>query len=517
MNNQNTTMGKRPPLMMNMNGTSLGNSTAPSMLRLKDRYSETQMNAIVYGPKATAVLSIIGSSLIIYELLVRDRRRIKLRSTYHRIILAMSFLDLCSSIWLFVGSWAVPSSRSVPGANGNNATCSTQGFFFQLGIAVPLYNVSLSMYSLLVVRFRWTESRVKASARKFLLGVPILFGLGTAIAGVILDLFHLTPLNNTCWINNDKIKWMTPAERFESITKANNFKMGFGLAPIVFALTAVILFMGIIIRRVWVLEHTSGQWDFRNSTEMRRDRSSIFFPSLRNKGSVEMNQGERSSIFFTTTNGESASPPRRRRRASQKRKTYQVFYQATFFVLAFSIVWVPFLFYNWYLISADKREIKNNFAGTLLVSFLLPLQGFLNALVFYRPHYIRFREAHPKRGMWSYLFQRFPSSSDGGTNSPKRKVKTKKESKEEGSKETSKKENADDANDDSNASAPVEERPESLQGSDETDTEEQQSKEEAGSPQESPETDIEEQQSKKSKTPKKIIGDEEYDIIFYDC
>ena len=77
--------------------------------RFPQHLTHAQSNTVAYAPKVTAALSILGSGWIIYELLILDRRRINLKTTlYHRLILAMSGVDIMSSIWLFIGTWAVP-------------------------------------------------------------------------------------------------------------------------------------------------------------------------------------------------------------------------------------------------------------------------------------------------------------------------------------------------------------------------------------------------------------------------
>ena len=71
----------------------------------------------------------------------------------------MSVVDIASSIANFVGPWAANEDKArelgLPpllfgSDKGTQATCSAQGFFLQLGLAAPLYNVSQVVYSRLV-------------------------------------------------------------------------------------------------------------------------------------------------------------------------------------------------------------------------------------------------------------------------------------------------------------------------------------------------------------------------------
>ena len=73
--------------------------------------------------------------------------------TYHRIMLSMSILDVIHSF--FAGTMVtvlVTRESGAWGAMGNRWTCSFQGFCTQIGLGVLLYNASLSIYFLMMVR-----------------------------------------------------------------------------------------------------------------------------------------------------------------------------------------------------------------------------------------------------------------------------------------------------------------------------------------------------------------------------
>ena len=46
------------------------------------------------------------------------------------------------------------------GAMGTTRTCEVQGFFLQLGLAIPMYNALLSIFFLLVIRYGVPEKRI---------------------------------------------------------------------------------------------------------------------------------------------------------------------------------------------------------------------------------------------------------------------------------------------------------------------------------------------------------------------
>ena len=72
---------------------------------------------------------------------------------YHRLLFAMSLYDAAESIWYFLSTWPIPASQSDDQiwAIGTTQTCSAQGFFLMLGVAVPIYNALLGLFFFLVV------------------------------------------------------------------------------------------------------------------------------------------------------------------------------------------------------------------------------------------------------------------------------------------------------------------------------------------------------------------------------
>lgn len=113
-------------------------------------FTESQKLTLQLAPKFTATLSIIGSSIVIYEVLTM--RKSKLR-TRHFILFNMSCVDVLNSFALFCTIWPIPK----PDGFGNVATCNVQGFFVQFGTAIILWNGVLAATFLLKIRHNWPE------------------------------------------------------------------------------------------------------------------------------------------------------------------------------------------------------------------------------------------------------------------------------------------------------------------------------------------------------------------------
>ena len=90
----------------------------------------------------------------------------------------------------------VPEGKALYAA-GNTATCNFQGFLLQLAVGAPMYNCSLSLYYLLMIKYNWSETqlvRIERWVHVFILTVTI----GTSFALLPLDLYN--HIRTVCWI-----------------------------------------------------------------------------------------------------------------------------------------------------------------------------------------------------------------------------------------------------------------------------------------------------------------------------
>lgn len=105
-----------------------------------------QQAALAWIPRFTGLLSAIGSSLILWDILVskKNARSRSLTSLQH-LVCGMSIFDLFGSVGNMLSTIPIPenqnfesSSTSIPtgvyGAKGNSGTCAAQGFFYSIGL-----------------------------------------------------------------------------------------------------------------------------------------------------------------------------------------------------------------------------------------------------------------------------------------------------------------------------------------------------------------------------------------------
>ena len=100
----------------------------------------------------TSALSVIGSSCIVY-MSSKELQNIK-----QRILLTLSIGDLISSTFWFFMPYMAPEWVGTPGAVGNHASCTANGFFLAFGNKLSTnMNAYLSVYFYLIVCRNWKE------------------------------------------------------------------------------------------------------------------------------------------------------------------------------------------------------------------------------------------------------------------------------------------------------------------------------------------------------------------------
>lgn len=134
-----------------------------------------------------------GSILIAIEVLRKDRSKI---TTYHRILLVMSIIDINTSFWFSLSSLPIPGN-----VVNNQPFCTAQGWALQLSIAFPIYNTMLAAFYLLVIRYKWKQDKLKKAEILFH-GLPICFSIGTSLSGIGLHIYGNA--NLWCWIKGDE-------------------------------------------------------------------------------------------------------------------------------------------------------------------------------------------------------------------------------------------------------------------------------------------------------------------------
>ena len=340
--------------------------------------SSAQMRAATLAAKYAGGLSLVGSSLIIWNVWHKKRHlkhRLK-RPVLLNILLGMSLFDLCSSSMYIVGSWAIPAneaSETVFMPRGSTFTCTAQGALFQaFEPAIPLYNLSLASYYYLTVKCNWKDDKLQRHARAFHVG-PALFGLSTALYGVLDNQFH--PNDFWCW--------------FAGTEQSDLLKFLLYYIPIWASFFAVVTLFSLMYRHVRHQERANHRYQFERTlaqaaaatepppddedeTDDLEDASSPT-ASLRRGSAWQRTIRNR---LLVRQSGVRQGPQRR----FSGRLSRPVLRQGVLYSCAFLLA---FLFPT---ISRTQQLHKDDIRYGLLfcMCLCLPLQGFLNSLIYFQ-------------------------------------------------------------------------------------------------------------------------------------
>lgn len=162
-------------------------------------WSRRQQIVLAIVPKVSSILSLFGSFWILIEVLTDKSRLPKRRHPYHRLLLGMSVYDILESVWNFCSTWAIPrGTAGVWEPRGTTATCSAQGFFLTLSVAVPIYNAFLSLYYVMVINYGIDDQKIAKCAEPAMHLVAFGWAFFTAMYSLVAGL--LNNANLWCWI-----------------------------------------------------------------------------------------------------------------------------------------------------------------------------------------------------------------------------------------------------------------------------------------------------------------------------
>lgn len=152
---------------------------------------------------AMAIMSFVCSSILIWMI---RRSHNGLSTTQHRILVGLSLADIANALGHIFSNVSNPSEMNyiVWGAHGTDASCITNGFFTTVGfVAAPLYNWSLNLYYLVVVRYSKNEEYIRKKLEPFFHGFPIAVASGLSITLLVNGNYNSDTVGNcTGPVNN---------------------------------------------------------------------------------------------------------------------------------------------------------------------------------------------------------------------------------------------------------------------------------------------------------------------------
>ena len=328
----------------------------------------TKQAVLAWLPRATGGLSFIGSALIIRSIL---RSTTKRNQMLPQLVFMMSLFDICSSVSAIFSSGPSPMTLSeygipsgIYGAKGNDATCKAQGFFVQLGYTAAIYNMVLSIYYLLVIKYNMRESALQKL--KYWFHVPTLIvGVGLAFAGIpfyetIFVTCHVAPpYPLSVYGGSDEIS-LTGAETHVPVYI-------FSIVPLSIVMIVGSINMLIIYWHVRKQDLAANRWRINVRAEGSQGES----PS---SSTLSSRWSEwKSKLFSKKKNGQNNN-------TNPNRLSKAVFWQSVFYMSSFLLCWPIYFVAN---LRVDEKF--RDYAFWVALVTLFPLQGFFNSLVYFRP------------------------------------------------------------------------------------------------------------------------------------
>ncbi|CAB9509674.1 expressed unknown protein [Seminavis robusta] len=322
--------------------------------------TDAQEKALYIIVIVSSLLSLWGSSNIIYMVLSSRKR-----SPYRRILLGLSCCDLVSSVALALQGFLLPSETSQRvWAFGNDASCSALGFFQQFAFSNTWYNGSLSLYFLLTVRFGVKEQQLARRVEPFMHILSIGYPLVTATIGAAMGVYNEFLIGMGCWVYD--YPHGCGCNPGEDAVCCESIVIGWGFAGIPTLIISIVILTSNIMVYLHV-RHT-----------IRRSRAYLH-SSVGASAGNQLNQQQSKRIKAVAT-------------------------QAFLYVVSFFLCFLPSVL----LRSFEMRHFHAEDEDTLypllvVVSITLPLQGFLNVLIYARPSYLLARKDFPDQSrFWAF-------------------------------------------------------------------------------------------------------------------
>jgi len=326
-------------------------------------------------PIPSAILSIFGSSIIIY--MAVSTRRQRQWTTYTRLLLGLSICDIISSVSLaFAAFMRRPESGRV-WAIGNDATCAAIGTMTQFSYSNVWYNAVLSYYFIATVRFRMKHSRIAKLLEPWMHFVSIGYPLVTAIVGASYGMYGEKATGMGCWVNEYPHGCGDGPDQ-EPCTSGLIGWLYLGL-PLLLSGFSILINNLIIGCHVW-----------RQSVPIKSSSLSrtVIAKSV-SSSDDEIGEANKTKIRVVEE----------RMSQHQLQRLRLVSSQAFWFVASYVIcnVWLGSLGIAEAMTQEENEPqlMQNMYYMMAINAFFAPLQGFLNMLVYIRPKYLKNRQDYP--------------------------------------------------------------------------------------------------------------------------
>ncbi len=401
------------------------------------------------APMTTSFFSVLGSSVIMTMIFISKK---KFGDPYRRIIFGISFFDFLQSTAILLKVFkTTPEQPNAWIALGNQTSCDILGWMHFAGLnGALLYNVSLNIYLLCLIKYNMTARYYRTRIEPFLHGVPILWAVITS--SILVATRSINPAYaGECLIAPYPINCMKSPD-VECIRGQNMdlYRTLFRVVPTFASMITILATMGIL----W--------WTVR-SQEKKMDRYRMSVVSLRTRMRASTNSGAYSGIAQAEDDpdkhtayrcfinfmvggfekikrklshrsddqeddddqlqqgavggvGPSPSSSLVSRRSSSLRSSASssrqhgrpFLVQAAWYAVAFILTHTcPII-----VVCTEWGGNKPPVAVVVIAKILVPLQGLFNIFIYTRPHVQKERKRNPRLGYWEAFFLVVRSGGD---------------------------------------------------------------------------------------------------------
>ena len=316
----------------------------------------------------SSTLSSIASLSIIVMILISPK---KLTSSYGRIIFGMSFGDVMQSLAMLTGPFSVFSVNA----------CDWNGFAFVCGsIMVPLYTFALSTRYFCRLNLKMSDERFGRKIERWIQVVIIMFVLGISITGFVMKLYNPMGSEAVCYFIEYPIGCLTDPEIYGECERGMQSHKFIAIVALVFTCSLLGVFINMTMlcfNSCWIERVFSNRTHVttRVSTTASsghgcfRDYLCCVFC-----WNYDQLRQESDSDYVLRLN------------------RMETIIQSCLYVGAFYICYLPPVVQSILIIAAGVR-LPRIILGT--ISFLYPLGGFFNVMIYTRPKVVRLRHAFP--------------------------------------------------------------------------------------------------------------------------
>uniref|UniRef100_A0A7S4T4Q0 G-protein coupled receptors family 1 profile domain-containing protein n=1 Tax=Ditylum brightwellii TaxID=49249 RepID=A0A7S4T4Q0_9STRA len=320
--------------------------------------NKQQAQAFTLLPRISGGLSLFGSLWVGYEIASSKKKR---SHVGQRLLLGMAITDAITSLTYILGTAPHPVEY---GGSGNQATCNAQGFFGQFVPSTAIYNACLALYYLGTIKYGFRDSSQQIQRlEKFCHYFATAFAIVTGAVCIALDLFR--PAFVHCWIYEAPIG----CSKDPTVECDNDPHLALAFGWAFYYVPVWICGFGIATGAMFLVYlHVRNQ----EKRTLKYAASAMPLPS---------DAGDHKPRLVITN-----------RVATQGLWYLAAFYITWFFATVSTILENLGLYQYWVLV---------------ILAFTLPLQGFLNWIIYIRPRFISYRAKHAEWSLFYLVYRAF--------------------------------------------------------------------------------------------------------------